>query len=108
MPDAASGLDHGQSVRGDAATICAGTAVSAPLLSIVGQLELEFGLVIQPAGLLLDGPHADLGLDRANLLAHRQQWHRHHIDELRILDLTRWLRLDWTLDVRRTFRHMTP
>jgi len=80
--------------------------MSAPLLSIVGQLELEFGLVIQPAGLLLDGPHADLGLDRADL--RQPQWHRHHIDELRILDLTRWLRLDWTLDVRRTFRHMTP
>ena len=106
MPGAASGLDHGQSVRGVAAKTCAGTAVPAPLLSIVGQLELEFGLVIQPAGLLLGGPHADLGLDRADL--RRPQWHRHHIDELRILDLTRWLRLDWTLDVRRTFRHMTP
>ena len=72
-----------------------------PLLPFLGQLGLEFLLVLEPARVLVHRPGADVGLDRADVEPQRDG---HPLDQLRAFDLARRLRLDRAFDVGGAFR----
>ena len=105
MPGPARGIDDAQPAGRTAAERRARAAVPTPLLSLMGQLELEFVLILEPLAPGVELSRADVGFDRIVAGQPRRLDFPQHIRfaQQRVYrHVARRLRVDRTFDVRRT------
>ena len=100
----ARGVHDRQSAGGLAAEPRAGRALPAPLLSLMGQLELEFVFIVEPLAPGVELSRADLGFDCFVAGQPRRLDLHQHINPAQRIDrhVARRVWLNRTFDVRRT------